>query len=243
MTDDINYNNTDPEKQLILKATGAIDFDGNGNTISVSGSNPSEGNDNYVAFVPPAGEDATVSNLTVTGEGFVAVGLYGQGGGDYIVNNVTVKDLESTLSNGDKGFYLACGFCHYGSAVLNDCVMTGTTNMIDGAMPVDLGCVNGTTTVINRGEYGTIYCWSQAVVTINGAEVDTLYVSPINGSVTVKAGTIIDKLVVDYGTSASYATKARLQKLVIEDGAIVDAIVYNGTTYTVADWNAYVAAL
>ena len=238
---DIDIVNTDANNQMFIEATGELNFNGIGNTISVSGSNPSDGNHNYVSFLPPAGASAKVENVTVTGEGFVEVGDYFQGGGSYTVNNVTVKDLVSTLATGDKGFTLACGFAHYGNATLNDCVMTGTTNMIDGAMPVDLGCVNGTTTVINRGEYGTIYCWSHAVVTIDGAEVDTLYVSPIKGSVTVKAGTAIEKLVVDYGTSAGNVTQARLQKVVIEDGAIVNEIVYAGNTYTVETWNNFVA--
>ena len=240
---DIEYVNTDANNQMIIETTGKINFDGIGNTISVSGSNPAEGNHNYVAFVPPAGEDVTISNVTVTGEGFVEMGHYGLGGGDYVANNIVVKDLVSTLANGDKGCTLACGFAHYGNATLNDCVMTGTTNMIDGAMPVDLGCVNGTTTVINRGEYGTIYCWSHAVVTLDGAEVDTLYIAPIKGNITIKPGTHIGTINVDYGTKSTYATAANLAKIVIEDGAIVDTIVYNGTSYTVAEWNTYVNSL
>ena len=240
---DIDIVNTDANNQMFIEATGELNFNGIGNTISVSGSNPSEGNHNYVSFLPPAGTSAKVENVTVTGEGFVEVGDYFQGGGSYTVNNVTVKDLVSTLANGDKGFTLACGFAHYGNATLNDCVMTGTTNMIDGAMPVDLGCVNGTTTVINRGEYGTIYCWSNAVVTLDGAEVDTLYIAPISGNITIKAGTHIGTINVDYGTKSTYATAANLAKIVIEDGAIVDTIVYNGTSYTVAEWNTYVNSL
>ncbi len=243
LTDDVSYNNTDPEKQLILEATNAINFNGNGSTITSAGADPSVGNHGYVAFVPSAGEDVTVSDLTVTGTGFVELGHYGLGGGDYVANNLVVKDLVSTLANGDKGFTLACGFAHYGNATLNDCVMTGTTAMIDGAMAVDAGFVNGTTTTVNGGKYGTIYCWSHANVTIDDAEIDTIYVSPIKGNVTIKAGTVIDNLIVDYGTSASNVTKARLEKLVIEDGAEVGAIVYNGTTYTVAEWNAYLATL
>ena len=240
---DIDIVNTDANNQMFIEATGELNFNGIGNTISVSGSNPSEGNHNYVSFLPPAGTSAKVENVTVTGEGFVEVGDYFRGGGSYTVNNVTVKDLVSTLANGDKGFTLACGFAHYGNATLNDCVMTGTTNMIDGAMPVDLGCVNGTTTVINRGEYGTIYCWSNAVVTLDGAEVDTLYIAPISGNITIKAGTHIGTINVDYGTKSTYATAANLAKIVIEDGAIVDTIVYNGTSYTVAEWNTYVSSL
>ncbi|MBR2474425.1 MAG: hypothetical protein IKB51_05290 [Clostridia bacterium] len=240
ITDDIIYNNTDPDKQMIMQATDEIKFHGNGATITTEGADPANGNHGYVAFVPPAGDDVTVSDLTVTGEGFVEMGHYDIGGGDYVANNLVVKDLVSTLKNVDKGFSLACGFAHYGNAVLNDCTMTGTTAMLDGAMAVDAGFVNGTTTLVNGGKYGTIYCWSHAVVTLDDAEVDTLYVSPIKGTVTIKAGTEIDTLIVDYGTSAGNVTQARLQKLVIEDGATVNEIVYAGNTYTVDAWNSFV---
>lgn len=238
---DVEYISPDADNQMLIQTTGAITFNGTGNTITSMGADPSVGNHGYVAFIPPAGEDVTISNVTVTGEGFVEMGHYGLGGGDYVANDLVVKDLVSTLDNGDKGYRLACGFSHYGNAVLNNCTMTGTTAMIDGATPVDAGFSNGTTTLVNGGEYGTIYCWSHAVVTLDGAEVDTIYVSPIKGTVTVKAGTSIEKLVVDYGTSAPNVTQARLQKLVIEDGAIVNEIVYAGNTYTVDTWNSFVA--
>ena len=228
------------DKKMDIVAFDTNDVDAQGATVTLNGT----GSDayGYLAFLPDAGEDVTVENLNVTGSGFVEIGHYGMGGGDYVVNNLKIKNLESTLANGDKGFVLGCGFAHYGNAVLNDCVMTGTTAK-DGVMPVDLGCVNDTTTVINGGEYGTIYCWSHAVVTVNGAEIDTLQVSPIKGTVTVKAGTTVDTINVAYGTSDSNVTKARLEKLVIKDGANVGAIVFRGTTYTVAEWNAYVASL
>jgi predicted ribosomally synthesized peptide with SipW-like signal peptide len=234
ITEDIVYNNTDPEKQMILQADNAINFNGNGNTIVTEGADPSIGNHGYVAFVPPAGEDVTVSDLTVTGTGFVELGHWGLGDGNYVANNLVVKDLVSTLANGDKGKTLACGFSHYGNAILNDCVMTGTTALIEGAMAVDAGFVNGTTTVVNGGEYGVVYCWSQAEVTLNGAEVDTLYVAPIKGTVTIGAGTHVATLNIDYGTSAANAD--RLAKIVIEEGAIIDAVVFEGVTYTLEEW-------
>ncbi len=241
ITDDIVYNNTNPEKQMIMETNSAINFDGNGKTITTQGADPSIGNHGYVAFVPPAGENATVSDITVTGTGFVEIGDWSAQGGTYVANNLVVKDIVSTLANGDKGKTLACGFAHYGKATLNNCTMTGTTAMIDGAMAVDAGFANGTTTLVNGGEYGVIYCWSHAVVTFDGADVDTLYVAPINGNVTVKAGTHIGTLNVDYGTSSANAT--RLAKLVIEDGASVSQIVYGGNTYSVTEWNAYLASL
>ena len=238
---DINYNNTDPNKQMILEANSAINFDGNGSTITVTGADPSIGNHGYVAFVPPAGEDVTVSDLTVTGTGFVEMGDWSIGGGEYVANKLVVKDLASTLANGDKGFTLGCAFCHYGTAILNDCTMTGTTAVIEGVIPVDAGFVNGTTTTVNGGKYGTIYCWSHSNVTINGAEVDYIYTAPIKGQLTIGSGTHVETINIAYGTSS--ATKERLAKIIIEEGATVDTIIYDGTTYTVDTWLEYLASL
>ena len=228
----------DEKADMLIYDTDAVNA--NGATVTLNGT----GSDayGYLAFLPEAGENVTVENLNVTGSGFVEIGHYGMGGGEYVAKNVKIENLESTLANGDKGFVLGCGFAHYGNAVLNDCVMTGTTAK-DGVMPVDLGCVNSTTTTINGGEYGTVYCWSHAIVTVNGAEIDTLQAAPIKGTVTIKAGSHVETIKVDYGNLSTYATAANLAKIVVEDGATVGAIVYNGTTYTVADWNAYVASL
>ncbi|MBE6942539.1 MAG: hypothetical protein E7455_09725 [Ruminococcaceae bacterium] len=245
ITEDIVYNNTDPNKQMILEATGEINFNGNGNTITVTGADPSIGNHGYVGFVPPAGEDATVSDVTITGTGFVEIGHYGMGGGNYTANNLKVENLESTLANGDKGFTLGCAFMAFGDLDLNNCVMTGTTAM-DGVLAVDLGCGQNLTTNINGGKYGTVYCWSHSIVNANGADIDTLYVAPIKGTVTIKSGTQVDTLRVAYGTSA--ASAARLAKLTIEDGAEIGKIVFSDannaeqTFDTVADWNAFVAS-
>ena len=230
------------DKEMDILGFDTNEVDAKGATATLSGTGA--GAYGYLAFLPDAGEDVTVSNLNVTGSGFVEVGHWGMGGGDYTVNSLNVKDLASTLATGDKGFTLACAFCHYGNAVLNDCEMTGATALTEGALAVDAGFVNDTTTVVNGGKYGTVYCWSHAVVTINGAEVDTMYVAPIKGTVTIKAGTVIGTLNVAYGTSAADA--GRLSKLVIEEGAQIGKIVFsdkNNTAKTftsVADWNAFV---
>ncbi|MBE5787746.1 MAG: hypothetical protein E7324_09450 [Clostridiales bacterium] len=226
---------TNKELLLNVKPESKV-IDCNGTTVVLNGDGAQSGRFGYLAFIPDPGEDVTVSNLNVTGAGFVELGHYGMGGGNYVANNLLIENLNSTLNNGDKGFNLGCAFSHYGTATLNNCVITGTTALKDGVMPVDLGCVNGTTTTINGGKYGVVYCWSHANVTINGAEIDTLQVAPINGTVTVKAGTQIDTINIAYGTST--ANETRLAKLVIEDGASVDKIVFEGNTYTLAQWQA-----
>ena len=232
------------DKNMDLVGFDTNEVNAQGATVTLAGQGA--GAYGYLAFLPEAGEDVVLSNLNVTGSGFVEIGHYGMGGGEYTVNNLTVENLASTLANNDKGFTLACAFCHYGDAVLNNCVMTGATAITDGAIAVDAGFVNDTTTVVNGGEYGTIYAWSHAVVTLDGAKVDTLYTAPIKGTVTIKAGTSIDTLNIAYGTSA--ASAARLAKLTIEDGATIGKIVFSDvnnaavTFSTVAEWNAYVAA-
>lgn len=227
------------DEDMDILAFNTNNVDAQGATATLNGVGPDAYG--YLSFRPDAGEDVTVSNLNVTGSGFVEVGHVGMGGGNYTVNNLKIKDLASTLANSDKGFTLSCAFMHFGTATLNDCVMTGATTIRDGATPVDLGCGNNTTTVINGGEYGTVYCWSNSVVTINGAEVDTLWVAPNQGSVTVKAGTSVKTINIAYGNIDAYVAQKHLVKLVIEDGANVGAIVFRGNTYTVDAWNAFVA--
>ncbi len=250
-----NGQNLIVDEKMDLLGFDTTALDAKDATVTLSGT----GSDayGYLAFLPDAQTDVTVSNLNVTGSGFVEVGHYGQGGGQYTLNNVKIENLGATLNNENKGFHLGCAFMGFGDTILNNCVIKGTTAVQDGVMPVDLGCGqawsgyqdgndNKISTTVNGGEYGTIYCWSHALVTINGAKVDTLYASPINGTVTIKAGTKIDTLMVDYGTSD--ANNARLQKLTIEEGAAIGKITFsaaNSTTVqtfnSVAEWNAFVA--
>ena len=238
------------DKDMDLLGFEADEVDAQGATVALNGVGPEAYG--YLAFLPDADGDVTVSNLNITGSGFVEVGHYGMAGGPYVFNNVTIRDLAATLANNDKGFTLGCAFMGMGDVTLNNCVMTGATAVQNGVMPVDLGCGqawsgytdgndNMISTTINGGEYGTIYCWSHSIVTVDGAKVDTMYVSPIKGTVTIKAGTTVNTLNVDYGTSSANAT--RLAKLVIEDGASVGQIVYSGNTYSVTEWNAYLASL
>lgn len=196
----------------------------------------------YLAVIPEGeNEDVTVSNLNVTGSGFVEMGHYDHYVNTATLENVKIKNLASTLANGHRNDTVACAFMGFGTTTLNNCVITGTTS-IQGVMPVDLGCGNYVTTNVNGGKYGTIYCWSHSIVTIEGAEVDTIDVAPIKGFLTLKAGTHVSTINVDYTPYDSYATKERLTtKIVIESGATVDNIVFDDNTYTLDQWNAYLA--
>ena len=214
-----------------------INVDGNGATITTNGTGTAAGSSydyGYVGFIPAKGEDATVSDLKVVGSGFVEVGHYGQGGGDYTINKLVVENLVATLAINNGGNNIAAAFSHYGNATMTDCVMTGTTTLKDGFKPYDAAFVNGTKTIINGGEYGTIYLAHQAHVTITNAEIDVIDSCAIAtrnlGKLTIGAGAKIGTINL---TPGSYKPA-----LVIEDGAEVGAIVYNGVTYTAAEWNA-----
>ena len=235
MTEDIEVAEN---SEFLMNSGSEISFDGNGNTITTNGTGTAAGESydyGYVGFIPANGEDATVENVTVTGSGFVEVGHYGVSTkGDYIITSLTVKDLVATLAVNNGGNNIAAAFSHYGNATMTDCVMTGTSTEKEGFKPYDAAFVNGTTTNIVGGKYGVIYLAHQAHVTITGAEIETIDSCAITaknlGKLTIGAGAKIGTINL---TPGSYNPS-----IVIEEGAEVGAIVYNGVTYTVAEWNA-----
>ena len=229
-------------------------FDGNGTTVSLAGAN---GGDTYgyLAFAPGKGNNTVVENLNVTGSGFVEVGHYGEGGGTYTVNNLTITGLHSTLAVEDHGQFVGAAFSHYGTATLNNCTITGTTTK-EGYTPYDLGCVHKTTTYVNGCEFGSAYLWSQAHVTVKDSKIGTIVSTAINdgklgmltlddkaqvgtvklipsgnydAALTVKAGASVDVLDLTGVADKSGA------KITIESGATVGKIVANGVEYASID--------
>ncbi|MBE5794017.1 MAG: hypothetical protein E7323_04975 [Clostridiales bacterium] len=220
--------------EMLMQTDGPISMDANGATVVMNGDGAASGRYGYLAFIPPTGENAEVSNLNVTGKGFVEVGDYDLSrGGTYTVNNLVIKDLAATYSVKDHDNYVACAFGHYGTATLNNCVMTGTTNFKEGYTPYDVGLPNKSTTTINGGEYGSIYLWSQAHATINDAEVDRIDSCAIPnsnlGMLTIGSGTHVKTL--NLIPPGNYKTA-----ITIEDGAIIDVINYKGNSYTLEEW-------
>lgn len=224
----------------IVNLTDAA-YNGNGSKVQLAGSGT--GSYGYLGFNPGKGEDVAVSNLTVNGVGFVEVGHYGEGGGNYTINDLTINGMSATLAvnNGYKEVNdkVTAAFAHYGNATLNNCVMTGTVATTEGYTAedtYDAGFVNSTKTIINGGKYGSIYVWNHANVTIKNADLGTITTAAIklkngNGKLTIGEGTTVDTIIIS-DVAAKYFTP----NLVIEDGATVGAIVYNGTTYTQAEW-------
>lgn len=192
---------------------------------------------NYLASVD--GQKITLSNATYSGK-TVAL-LFGQyRTSSYCnfnneVNNINVLGLNvcNAIYNGtDK---LSIAVYTYGNTVLNNCVMKGTTSTAEGFEVYDLGSVNRSVTDINGGEYGSIYVWSQAHVTINDAEVDKIVSAAITtrnlGMLTIGNGTHVGTIDLTVGGWTQYKPA-----LTIEEGAVVDNIIYNGVTYTQDEW-------
>lgn len=204
---------------------------GNGSTVVMKGEG--EGAYGYLSFNPGTEKDIVVSNVNVTGSGFVEVGHHGQKGGDYTVTNLNVTGMTTTVCVNEGGNNITAAFSHYGKAELNNCVMVGTESIDPAYTAYDAAFVNGTKTTINGGEYGKIYLAAQAHVTITNAEIDTIDSCAITtrnlGKLTIGAGATV-------GTINLTPTGNYKPALVIEDGATVGAIVYKGVTYTVAEW-------
>ena len=229
------YGEEGTDGELVIETTEAISLDADGAKVVLNG-NTAEKKYGYLGFVPPKGEDVNLSNLNVTGTGFVEVGHYPvgtYGGGEYTLNNVEIKNLVATLAIGNNGNTLAPAFSHYGDATLNDCVMKGTTAGNSAATACDAAFSNSTKTTINGGEYGKIYVYEHAHVTIKDAKVDVIdsYAMQLNGW---------GKLVIGEGAEVGTINLNRCEgnecTLTIEEGAKVGTIIYDGVTYTQDTW-------
>lgn len=192
---------------------------------------------NYLAS--QNGEKITVSNGTFTGRTYSF--MLGQYRSSVYTNfNLeanNIKILDMTVMNGvmnckDK---MSIAVYAYGNTVLNDCVMMGTKSEAEGYEVYDVGFVNRSNCAVNGGKYGAMYIWSQAHVTITGAEVDRILCSTITvrnlGMLTIAEGTHVGTLELNASNNKSYKPG-----ITIEEGAIVDEIIYRGVSYTQDEW-------
>ena len=226
------YVENDVDAIEVLSENGVTNIDAKGATVVMNGEGA--GNYGYLAFAASKnGEPANVENLTVTGNGFIELGHYGLTGGVYTATNLNIRNVRGTVGVSDGNNKVAPAFVQYGTAVLNDCVMTGAKGETNGYTQYDAGFVNKTNTIINGGEYGKIYLWSQSHVTINNAKVGTIDSSAITssnlGMLTIGAGTTVDTINI---TASDKYTPA----LTIEEGATVGTINYKGVSYSQEQW-------
>ncbi len=151
-------------------------------------------------------------------------------------NNVDVIDTKVVSFSSN----VAPAVCVYGTAVLNNCNVYGTTLSeldTDPAWPVyDVAAVNYTDLTVNDSKIGSLYMWNQAEVTVaDGSEVDTVIVrGNMNTSkygLTVKAGTTVGTI-----DLSGITDKARIN-ITIEAGATVGKIIANDVEYaSIAEW-------
>lgn len=184
-----------------------------------------------------SGQTVTLKNATFTGSTeAIDLGTYKNASyNNYHTVLTNVKILDVTVTNGvinqsDKVSPVVYG---YGKTEFNDCIMKGAKNTAESYTAYDLGIPNKSVSTINGGEYGSIYLWSQAKVTINNAKIDRI------DSAAIKTSNL-GKLVIGGGTTVgviNLTEKTYPPTLTIEEGATVGKIVYKGVEYTVEEWN------
>lgn len=215
-------------------------------------------------FASESGQLITMNNVRFYGDVWtVVLGEYR--GPKYYnyrheLNNVVCKDLTVSNVIYTHGTYVSVGTQIYGKSTINNCVMKGTTTVsdtyFDGTKhdftPVDVGIPNECDAVFNGGEYGTMFFWEHAVVTLNNVKADRIISLTCNSTnhsqLTVAAGTKIG--VLDCVQPPKYGSR-----LTIEEGASVDElnlvsssfksmsiapgtvkkITYNGVEYTLEE--------
>lgn len=145
------------------------------------------------------------------------------------LNNVVCKDLTVSNVIYTHGTYVSVGTQIYGVSTINNCVMKGTTTVADTYFdgtkhdftPVDVGIPNECDAVFNGGEYGTMFFWEHAVVTLNNVKTDRIISLTCNSTnhsqLTIAAGTKVG--VLDCVQPPKYGSR-----LTIEEGASVDEL-------------------
>lgn len=215
-------------------------------------------------FASESGQLITMNNVRFYGDVWtVVLGEYR--GPKYFnyrheLNNVVCKDLTVSNVIYTHGTYVSVGTQIYGKSTINNCVMKGTTTVsdtyFDGTKhdftPVDVGIPNECDAVFNGGEYGTMFFWEHAVVTLNNVKADRIISLTCNSTnhsqLTIAAGTKVG--VLDCVQPPKYGSR-----LTIEEGASVDElnlvsssfksmsiapgtvkkITYNGVEYTLEE--------
>ena len=191
-------------------------------------------------FSSADGSKVTVNDLKFTGTmSAIMLGHY---------QNATYNNYNTELNNVDVIGTEVVSFSSgvspavavYGTAVLNNCNVYGTTLSeldTDPMWPVyDVVAVNYTDLTVNNSKIGSLFMWNQAGVTVAaGSEVDKVVIlgnmNATKYGLTVKAGATVD--VIDL---SAITNKAKVN-ITIEDGANVGKFVANGTDYaTLADW-------
>jgi len=228
------------------EVTAPVTINGNGATVNgIATSIDAFQWDGYIPAMSPIfssadGSKVTVNDLTFTGTmSAISLGHYQDANYNKYnteLNNVDVIDAEVVSFSAG----ISPAVCVYGTAVLNNCNIYGTTLSsldTDPMWPVyDLAAVNYTDVTLKNTKVGSVYIWNQAKLTVDaGSEVDTIIVrgnmNTTKYGLTVKAGASVGAI-----DLSAITNKAKIN-ITIEDGATVGKIVANGVEYaSIADW-------
>ncbi|MBR6660542.1 MAG: hypothetical protein IKL26_01605, partial [Bacteroidales bacterium] len=224
-------------------AAAAITINGNGNSI-VSTANSADDFQWEGGTIPAMstifssanGSKVTVNDLSF--EGTMSALMLGH------YQNATYNNYNTELNNvnviNTKVVSFSAGVspavCVYGTAVLNNCNIYGTTLSeldTDPMWPVyDVAAVNYSTTTVNGGKIGSLLFWNQAALIVNDkAVIEKLVIrgnmNNNNANNYIKINSGAEVKVIDL----SNITDKNRVKITIEDGATVGKIVANGVEY------------
>ncbi len=212
---------------VISTAESADDFQWEGGTIPAMST----------IFSSANGSKVTVNDLTFEGTmSALMLGHYKNSTYNNYnteLNNVNVIDTEVVSFSSN----VSPAVCVYGTAVLNNCNIYGTTLSeldTDPMWPVyDLALVNYTNTTLNDCNIGSIIFWNQAALIVNdGTVIEELVVlgnmnnNNANNYININAGAEVK--VIDL----SKITDKNRVKINIEAGATVGKVVANGVEYS-----------
>ncbi|MBQ3256554.1 MAG: hypothetical protein IJA67_03970 [Oscillospiraceae bacterium] len=227
-------------------STGEITINGNGNTIKSTASSVDvftwEGGTipaMSTILSSANGSIVTVNDLTFSGTmSAVMLGHYQNAtynNYNTILNNVDIIDTEVVSFSAN----VSPALCVYGTAVLNNCEVSGTTLSpldTDPMWPVyDVAAVNYSNTTLNNSKIGSFIMWNQAEVTVeSGTEIETIVIlgnmNTTKYGLTVKAGATVGAI------DLSAITDVNRINIAIEDGANV-GFVDSGVSYgTIEEW-------
>ena len=213
-------------KSIVSTAESADDFQWVGGTIPAMST----------IFSSANGSKITVNDVTFEGTmSAIMLGHYQSStykNYNTELNNVNVIDTEVVSFSAG----VSPAVCVYGTAVLNNCNIYGTTLSeldTDPMWPVyDMAAVNYSTTTLNNSKVGSFIFWNQAALIVNnGSVVDNLVLlgnmnnNNANNYIHINAGSEVK--VIDL----SNITDNKRVKITIEPGAKVGKIVANGVEY------------
>lgn len=154
------------------------------------------------------------------------------------LNNVNVVNTKVVSFSSN----VSPAVCIYGTAVLNNCNVYGTTLSeldTDPMWPVyDVAAVNYSTTTINGGKIGSFLFWNQAALIVNDKSVIEKLVilgnmnnNNKNNYIKINSGAEIKEI------DLSNVTDKNRVKITIDAGATVGKIIANGVEYaTIEDY-------